>query len=705
MSNKFTFTLAKSSRNAQRMMSRIRKHTGGGEDFFQASDSVQDSATEISLTGIQMSTVTRTTRHHDAVTPDDPRCLSKYALPQLPARIRQILYPAIPEDEHLISRDFAACPLFGPGAKCDCHGREIPISQCPHLKNEHLAGFLFSLDLRLQQLDSIIYGDFESLNPKVARSCHSTSGGKKPVLVWDDGRVCLPKCYEPLVEIAIDVKRQLFERIILLLDADKSCASSRHQAVCRQANSQDAALPPASPAPPPDNNPPSERSGLLASTVAVPNGSASAFDLYPPGAAPEATANGQLPQEMCIPQSVYENCHLYKAIIKAFKISDLSRVSDETGVILADLPLDNPREAKSERSCDTFVKINSCLSGLHRGRPYDVGNLCVNLSLGCNVLLVVLKIAAYALSLSMSVLASMIDSCLDIFSGLVLFVCSRLAASGLKKGESITEMADPDQKLLNYPVGKRRYECIGVLAFAIVMGTLALVLIYESVMNIVSLAKQAVVEKPTVFDTMQIVIIALTIVLKLLLCILCHLGARHSKTCPDSCIAYRDDHRNDVLSNSVGFVTGYVGANFYGQQGKPNLSYIDPVGSLLLSGYILINWARAALDQIKTMVGKSISDVEVSGYALRAAHFDPRIERISTIIGYLNGKECTIDLQIYLPNSMTIDQCHAIVDKLQIEFEQIDGVERCYVHIESRECFMKYIDPSANSLDELGSSS
>lgn len=67
-------------------------------------------------------------------------------------------------------------------------------------------------------------------------------------------------------------------------------------------------------------------------------------------------------------------------------------------------------------------------------RTCSAGKLCVNLSFGSNILLVILKIIAYSLSLSMSVLASMVDSCLDILSGLVLFICARLARSGAEDG-------------------------------------------------------------------------------------------------------------------------------------------------------------------------------------------------------------------------------------------------------------------------------
>ena len=62
-------------------------------------------------------------------------------------------------------------------------------------------------------------------------------------------------------------------------------------------------------------------------------------------------------------------------------------------------------------------------------------NFVINTSFLSNILLLGLKIVAYALSLSMSVLASMIDSALDILSGLVLFIAIKVSSKGISQGQ------------------------------------------------------------------------------------------------------------------------------------------------------------------------------------------------------------------------------------------------------------------------------
>ncbi|TNJ26855.1 Cation efflux family protein [Giardia muris] len=334
---------------------------------------------------------------------------------------------------------------------------------------------------------------------------------------------------------------------------------------------------------------------------------------------------------------------------------------------------------------------------------------CVDVSFGCNVGLCGAKIVAYALSGSMSLLASMVDSCLDILSGLVLFVCARLARSGQRSREARGRCARCCLRCHRggvggtsdaYPLGKKRYETLGVLSFSCIMGTFALTLAYESVLKIIELAR-APPEAPTRYGPLQMGVIGATILLKLALCVACHVcGRRAAKAARgeggggdekdagavDAVMAYRDDHRNDVLSNAAGFVAGFVGSAYHGQDGRPNLSYVDPVGSLLLSCYILVNWTGAALGQIRLLAGKAVGPDELGRVVLHAMHFDPRIERVNRALAYRCGRDSTVELSVCLPDALPIVDCHRLVHALSDAVEALDGVERCYVHVESEDC-------------------
>ena len=96
----------------------------------------------------------------------------------------------------------------------------------------------------------------------------------------------------------------------------------------------------------------------------------------------------------------------------------------------------------------------------------------VNLSFNTNIFLFVLKCVAFALSGSLSVLASLLDSFLDLLSGMILFLSMR--AIGTASSDSF-----------RFPVGKNRLEPLGVMLFAVVMGISMLMLARETITELI----------------------------------------------------------------------------------------------------------------------------------------------------------------------------------------------------------------------------
>lgn len=66
-----------------------------------------------------------------------------------------------------------------------------------------------------------------------------------------------------------------------------------------------------------------------------------------------------------------------------------------------------------------------------RKRRCTPASAIIQTSFFSNILLLCLKIVALVISRSISILASVMDSAMDILSGLVLFVANRLAKRGI----------------------------------------------------------------------------------------------------------------------------------------------------------------------------------------------------------------------------------------------------------------------------------
>ncbi|KAK3583818.1 hypothetical protein CHS0354_022865 [Potamilus streckersoni] len=190
------------------------------------------------------------------------------------------------------------------------------------------------------------------------------------------------------------------------------------------------------------------------------------------------------------------------------------------------------------------------------------------LTLFANVILLIIKLVAVILSGSISLICSLVDSSVDLASGLIIWLASR---------------AVKRRKPYSYPQGRTKLEPIVIVILAVMMGITALELIKESVTKIIGFVKKT--DSPPNMDFVTIGISIATVVIKLVLHLLCR-RIRHPII-----QALAKDHMNDVLSNSVAILFGYIGSSeMQGKARAYELVYVDPTGAILISLYIALNW-------------------------------------------------------------------------------------------------------------------
>lgn len=269
------------------------------------------------------------------------------------------------------------------------------------------------------------------------------------------------------------------------------------------------------------------------------------------------------------------------------------------------------------------------------------------LSLSVNFLLLFFKIAAAIQSGSLAVLSSLIDSALDLFSGAAIAISSYL----IKRYDRF-----------HYPIGRNRLEPVAIVITAAVMGTAALQIITSAIEN---LAGGNVNPRINVFSG---AIIVLTVVFKGSLYILC------KQVRNPSVQALAVDHRNDVVSNVAALMFGLLGTYVYAN--------VDPIGAILLSFYIIINWILVGYEQIKNLVGHTADRRFLSKLTWIAANHDKRIETVDTVRAYTFGVNYLVEVDIQLSPDMALQQAHDIGESLQQKLESLDEVERAFVHLD-----------------------
>ena len=268
-------------------------------------------------------------------------------------------------------------------------------------------------------------------------------------------------------------------------------------------------------------------------------------------------------------------------------------------------------------------------------------------SLACNILLLLAKTVACVLSGSLSIISSLVDSAIDLLSGVVIWLTNR----------SI-RMAN----FYEYPVGKARLEPLAITVLSVVMAIASLQIIIESVQSLVKNSSNSDISLPT------IVIICSTIVTKLFLFIYCH---RYKSPSTD---VLTQDHRNDVISNAVALAFGYIGDKLW----KPG----DAVGAILISIYIAYGWFGIGWQQVKSLTGLTANPKLLTKLLQICCNFDSRIQFIDTLRAYHFGNNLIVEAHIVLPPETTLQEVHDIGEPLQQKLETFSFVERAFVHVD-----------------------
>jgi len=177
----------------------------------------------------------------------------------------------------------------------------------------------------------------------------------------------------------------------------------------------------------------------------------------------------------------------------------------------------------------------------------------LQISFWANVLLLGIKTYAAVVSGSLSIMTSALDSFLDLVSGLILYLTER----NMKKSNKYM-----------YPAGKSRMQPLGIIVFSCIMGTLGFQIMIEGVRQLVGETHTHHLE-----DLWAVLgIMVSVIVVKFCLYLFC----RNSQN--EAVLTYAQDHRNDVMTNSVGLAAAIAGDKLY--------FWIDPLGAILLASYI-----------------------------------------------------------------------------------------------------------------------
>lgn len=275
--------------------------------------------------------------------------------------------------------------------------------------------------------------------------------------------------------------------------------------------------------------------------------------------------------------------------------------------------------------------------------------LAIHATFWVNVALFVAKTFASVESLSLSIIASTLDSFLDLLSGSVIFF-----ASWIVNGRS---------RELKFPGGTSRIEPLAVLIFAVAMFTATTQLLIRSAETL------ATGNPENTIGWVPMGIIAFTVVIKIVLWAYCA-TVKNS----ESVEAMMIDNRNDVITNSYGLVMIFFASRYYW--------WMDPLGAIGMSLYIMFIWFCTGYRNVKVMSGMSATPDFLNQVVYLAYNHHPSVVAIDTVRAFHLAYDYLVEVDIVLPQTMTVEEAHDIGEALQDKIEMLENVERAWVHID-----------------------
>ena len=133
------------------------------------------------------------------------------------------------------------------------------------------------------------------------------------------------------------------------------------------------------------------------------------------------------------------------------------------------------------------------------------------------------------------------------------------------------------------------------------------------------------------------------------------------------------DNLSDVLTSLAAFV-GILGSNFI----HPLL---DPIAGLLVSIWIFKAAFEAGRENLDYLTGAGADD-ELRHKIIKTANNVEGVGQVHHMMSEYVGPKLVIDMHINLPGEASLDEVHAVSDRVIDALEDLPEVDRAYVHVE-----------------------
>lgn len=114
--------------------------------------------------------------------------------------------------------------------------------------------------------------------------------------------------------------------------------------------------------------------------------------------------------------------------------------------------------------------------------------------------------------------------------------------------------------------------------------------------------------------------------------------------------------------------------------------FLDPLGGLLLSTYIIWNWGSTTIEHIRKLTGAAASPDDRNVLLYMTMRFAKLIEKIQGLEAYHAGDKLVTEVDIVLDEHTSLRDSHDLGESLQYMLESVPIVDRAFVHLDYATC-------------------
>ena len=302
----------------------------------------------------------------------------------------------------------------------------------------------------------------------------------------------------------------------------------------------------------------------------------------------------------------------------------------------------------------------------------------IRASVRMNTLLLVGKSIAAVMSSSPAILASLVDSTVDVLIQAALFWASQAAQHGAKTAL--------------YPVGRGQLEPVAVVVcaalkcagmVAVCARSIDLLLDADRDFNKHGCISSHDVHKHGLRHIIHdhwdsVALLALVSVVKFAFCYWCEMKVRGQSgrgQATETARAVVADNRNDVVLS-----VGALIATVVTQLSAP-LWFVDPSAACALAIFIFLYWVSCGRKQVDLIIGRAAPDQMIEMIRELAETHDPSMS-LDTVRAYHFGPRFLVELEVVMEEATPLRESHDCGILLQHKIEALSMCERCFVRID-----------------------